>query len=121
MRTKENSVETTRGRLKTENDAAKRIQRVFRRHLLMDEINLISNTKSNIGLRARDKSINKIEQLVTVMWKTQKKDGLEENEGEDLESEESDLEEDVEEVLEDEKGEDNVIENNKATKEDSEA
>ncbi|XP_066927937.1 sodium channel protein 1 brain-like isoform X5 [Clytia hemisphaerica] len=88
LRTKENDVETTRERLKTENAAAKSIQRVFRRHLLMDEINLISNAKNNIGLRARDKTINKIEQLVTVMWKTQKNNGANDDEEEEDENEE---------------------------------
>ena len=104
LRSKENDVETTRERLKTENAAAKSIQRVFRRHLLMDEINLISNSKINIGLRARDKTINKIEQLVTVMWKTQKnaggEDSDEENECETTDDEE-DCEEEEEQILED--------------------
>lgn len=103
LRSKENDVETTRERLKTENAAAKSIQRVFRRHLLMDEINLISNSKINIGLRARDKTINKIEQLVTVMWKTQKNAGGEETD-EENECETTDDEEeceDEEQIIED--------------------
>ena len=71
QRSKEQTRETTRERLKVENAAARRIQRVFRRHLLMSEINLISHS-NRMSLRAREKNLEKIEQLVTVMWKTHK-------------------------------------------------
>ncbi|XP_057317031.1 sodium channel protein 60E-like isoform X2 [Hydractinia symbiolongicarpus] len=90
QRTKEIAIETTRERLKTENSAARRIQRVFRRHLLMDEIALIANSR-NMSLRAREKNLSKIEQLVTVMWKTQRNnpDADSESESEDEEGGES--------------------------------
>ena len=66
---KENKVETTKQRLQTENAAAKRIQRVFRRHLLMHEMRLLSSNKS-LSLKYREKTFYRIEHLVSVMWKT---------------------------------------------------
>jgi len=95
QRAKELTKETTRDRLKIENSAARRIQRVFRRHILMDEINLITNSRQ-MSLRAREKNLSKIEQLVTVMWKTQKNNLAEEGESEeeqDVENEEKEEEE----------------------------
>lgn len=91
LRAKENTKETTRERLKIENSAARRIQRVFRRHILMDEINIMTKAKQ-MSLRAREKNLTRIEQLVTVMWKTQKLNLLEdmdksENEEDDDEDE----------------------------------
>ena len=91
LRAKENTKETTRERLKIENSAARRIQRVFRRHILMDEINIMTKAKQ-MSLRAREKNVTRIEQLVTVMWKTQKLNLLEdmdksENEEDDDEDE----------------------------------
>ncbi|XP_047138679.1 sodium channel protein type 4 subunit alpha isoform X1 [Hydra vulgaris] len=65
---KEVIVETIKHRLKTENTAARRIQRVFRRHLLMDNIQAITTSK-NIGVRSREKTLWKIERLITVLWK----------------------------------------------------
>ena len=89
LRAKENTKETTRERLKIENSAARRIQRVFRRHILMDEINIMTKAKQ-MSLRAREKNLTRIEQLVTVMWKTQKLNLLED-------MDESENEEDVDE------------------------
>ena len=70
---KEAIVETIKQRLKTENTAVRRIQRVFRRHLLMDDIHAITTSKT-ISVRSREKTLLKIEHLVTVLWKTAKLD-----------------------------------------------
>lgn len=91
LRAKEKTKETTRERLKIENSAARRIQRVFRRHILMDEINIMTKAKQ-MSLRAREKNLTRIEQLIIVMWKTQKLNLLEdldesENEDDDDEDE----------------------------------
>jgi len=108
LRTKERHVMTTRERLKTENSAAKSIQRVFRRHLLVDEINLITKTK--ISGRARDKTINKIEQLVTKMWRVSKENGDgEDSQSENDESDDEVFQNDTQVMVE------GVIENNNAT------
>ncbi|XP_065662158.1 sodium channel protein type 3 subunit alpha isoform X4 [Hydra vulgaris] len=66
---KENTVETTKQRLQTENAAAKRIQRVFRRHLLIHEMHLLNSSKPLTG-KYRDRAFSRIERLVAVMWKT---------------------------------------------------
>ena len=92
LRAKENTKETTRERLKIENSAARRIQRVFRRHILMDEINIMTKAKQ-MSLRAREKNLTRIEQLVTVMWKTQKLNLLEDME--ESENEEDDDEDEI--------------------------
>ena len=92
LRAKENTKETTRERLKIENCAARRIQRVFRRHILMDEINIMTKAKQ-MSLRAREKNLTRIEQLVTVMWKTQKLNVLEDMD--ESENEEDDDEDEI--------------------------
>lgn len=92
LRAKENTKETTRERLKIENSAARRIQRVFRRHILMDEINIMTKAKQ-MSLRAREKNLTRIEQLVTVMWKTQKLNLLEDMD--ESENEEDDDEDEI--------------------------
>lgn len=92
LRAKENTKETTRERLKIENSAARRIQRVFRRHILMDEINIMTKAKQ-MSLRAREKNLTRIEQLVTVMWKTQKLNLLE-----DMDESENEEDDDKDEI-----------------------
>ena len=92
LRAKENTKDTTRERLKIENSAARRIQRVFRRHILMDEINIMTKAKQ-MSLRAREKNLTRIEQLVTVMWKTQKLNLLEDMD--ESENEEDDDEDEI--------------------------
>lgn len=64
--------ETTRERIRKEVTAVQRIQRVYRKHLLMSEINHLSQHQV-FATRFRprsDKNLEKIEQLVTVLWKT---------------------------------------------------
>lgn len=74
-RVKEPTLETTRQRMAKEKTAVQRIQRVYRKHLLMFEINQLSQHKVFASrFRPRtDKNLEKIEQLVTVLWKTIKK------------------------------------------------
>lgn len=72
QRAKEPTKETTRERMRKEVTAVQRIQRVYRKHLLMYEINQLSQHKvfaSRFRPRS-DKNLEKIEQLVTVLWKT---------------------------------------------------
>ena len=70
QRAKEISKTTTAERLATENAAARRIQRVFRRHLLISQIKQIAENK-NMTVRARERNQEQVEHLITVLWKAQ--------------------------------------------------
>ncbi len=69
-RSKENTKITTAERLKIENAAARRIQKVFRRHLLVSQIKQMA-TNRNMTVRARERNQEQIEHLVTILWKNQ--------------------------------------------------
>ena len=69
-RSKETTKITTAERLKIENAAACRIQKVFRRHLLITQIKQMSSSK-NMTLRARERNQEQVEHLITILWKNQ--------------------------------------------------
>eukprot|EP00795_Rhopilema_esculentum_P002961 gene2961-1213_t len=69
-RSKETTKITTAERLKIENAAARRIQKVFRRHLLITQIKQMSSSK-NMTLRARERNQEQVEHLITILWKNQ--------------------------------------------------
>ena len=67
-RAKESTKITTAERLKIENAAARKIQKVFRRHLLIEQIKQMSSNK-NMTLRARERNQEQVEHLVTILWR----------------------------------------------------
>eukprot|EP00794_Sanderia_malayensis_P020465 gene20465-22481_t len=69
-RFKETTKITTTERLKIENAAAKRIQKVFRRHLVISQIKQLATSKK-MTVRARERNQEQIEQLVTILWRNQ--------------------------------------------------
>ena len=93
-RTKEQTVETTKERLLTENSAARVIQCVFRRNLLFEGIRIIL-TSRNMSLRAREKNLSTVERLITNLWKRREDYPVEEEDEEGEEEEELELEYDM--------------------------
>ena len=69
-RAKEATKITTAERLKIENAAARRIQKVFRRHMLIEQIKQMSSNK-NMTVRARERNQEQVEHLVTILWQNQ--------------------------------------------------
>jgi len=69
-RAKETTKITTAERLKVENAAARRIQKVFRRHMLIEQIKQMSSNK-NMTVRARERNQEQVEHLVTILWQNQ--------------------------------------------------
>lgn len=90
-RTKEITKITTAERLKIENAAARRIQKVFRRHLLISQIRQMT-TNRNMTLRARERNQEQVEHLVTILWKNQiHQDNSSANNSDDSDAEEQDI------------------------------
>lgn len=89
-RTKEATKITTAERLKIENAAARRIQKMFRRHMLIEQIKQMSSNK-NMTVRARERNQEQVEHLITILWRNQaaKNKGSGENSDESEEEEES--------------------------------
>lgn len=88
-RTKETTKITTAERLKIENAAARRIQKVFRRHMLIEQIKQMSGNK-NMTVRARERNQEQVEHLVTILWQNQAaKNSNNGNESDESEAEDS--------------------------------
>lgn len=101
-RTKEQTVETTKARLLTENSAARVIQCVFRRNLLFEGIRIIL-TSRNMSLRAREKNLSTVERLITNLWKRKEEyqateDGEEGEEEDDIDEDAKPMEENATQV-----------------------
>ena len=71
-RHKEQTRETTRQRMDRENRAARKVQSVYRKHLLSLEKKILRKTRT-LTLRAREKNLAKLEELVLTLWVTSKR------------------------------------------------
>lgn len=69
QRKKEPEKTTTKKLLLAQNLAARKIQAVFRKHLLLERIDLMSKNSRNVNQNLREKNVVTVEHLVTKLWK----------------------------------------------------
>ena len=68
-RKKEPTKTTTKERLVKQNQAAKKIQALFRKHLLMERMDIMVKSTNNMNPKTREKNVTAVEHLVTTLWK----------------------------------------------------
>lgn len=69
QRKKEPTKTTTKERLYSQNQAAKKIQALFRKHLLMERMEIMAKNTNNMNPKTREKNVTAVEHLVTTLWK----------------------------------------------------
>jgi len=69
QRKKETTKTTTKERLYSQNQAAKKIQALFRKHLLLERMDIMAKNTSNMNPKTREKNVTAVEHLVTTLWK----------------------------------------------------